>query len=154
MLDSFSKYLHDSFDSVNYKTTVSFEKVLNRVKEYVFIEQKKFKNINVVYDIKVKNFLMPVLTVQPFVEYAIRYGIAKKDNGGTVCISTFEDKENFYVKVTDDGVGLDIAKVNQNDKIFMEFDNIKTRIKIICDGKVEIKSQPGAGTTVIISIPK
>ena len=32
--------------------------------------------------------------------------------------------------------------------------NIKERLKIMCDGTLEIHSSPGVGTTAVISIPK
>ncbi|NCB32657.1 MAG: hypothetical protein EOM64_02035 [Erysipelotrichia bacterium] len=50
---------------------------------------------------------MPTLSLQPIVENAVRYGVTKRVEGGTVTISTRETDSSYLVTVTDDGVGYD-----------------------------------------------
>ncbi len=111
------------------------------------IEKKRFgQKLNVVYDIKAKDFFIPALTLQPIVENAVRYGVTKKEHGGTVSIKTSETETEFMITVIDDGEGFDAKTVAIEDG--------RSRLAAMCGGTLEIKSVPGKGTTAIISISK
>jgi len=104
----FAEYLRGNLDSLSINKPIPFEKELRHVEIYLKIEKKRFgEKLNVVYDIKAKDFQLPALTLQPVVENAVRCGITKKENGGTVTIKTEEMENKIVIKVTDDGVGFD-----------------------------------------------
>lgn len=50
--------------------------------------------------------LLPVLTLQPLVENAIRHAIAPRPEGGTVRLSARLEHDDLWVEVEDDGPGL------------------------------------------------
>ena len=87
---------------------IPFSKELEHINAYTAIECERFKDkLSVVYDIRTVNFLIPPLTVEPFVENAIKHGIRKRAQKGVVTIRT-EMKENYYlISIIDDGVGFD-----------------------------------------------
>ena len=58
--------------------------------------------LSVVYDIQISDFYIPALSIQPFVENAIKHGVLKKIEGGEVTIKTYEDDTAIYVEVIDD----------------------------------------------------
>ena len=52
------------------------------------------------------SFEIPLLSVQPLVENAVKHGVGMKEDGGTVTISTRENDENYEIIVSDDGWAL------------------------------------------------
>jgi LytS/YehU family sensor histidine kinase len=49
---------------------------------------------------------VPCLLLQPLVENAIKYGVAKKAGDGHIAISARRDGDKLVIEVRDDGVGL------------------------------------------------
>jgi len=153
----FAEYLRGNLDSLLHNELITFDKELRQVENYLKIEKKRFEEkLNIVYDIKVSNFMLPVLTLQPFVEIAVRHGVTKTEDGGTVTISTKETINDFIVNVTDDsnlrfGAGFD---TNVNERIHTGIEKVRNRLLAMCQGTLDIQSKPGHGTTAIIKIPK
>lgn len=56
--------------------------------------------------------------------------------------------------VKDNGVGFDINKLDDDDKVHVGLKNIKNRIEECVDGIVNIESRVGDGTCITITIPK
>ena len=153
----FSKYLRANMDSLTQKTPLPVEKELDHVSNYTDIEKHRFGDrLNVVYDIECKDFLILPLTIQPIVENAIKHGINQKPEGGTVTIKTYEDEKTFFVDISDDGVGYDVnQKPDENDeRSHVGINNIKIRLKEMLKATVDVKSEVGVGTSVLIKIPK
>lgn len=151
----FATYLRGNLNSLSEKGTVSFEQELEHVQCYCAIEKKRFGDrVHVEYDIKTKEFMLPPLTLQPLVENAIKHGICKKEDGGTVWISTEETGDTIYLTVRDDGVGFD-PKENKNDEEnHVGLTNVTSRLKSMCGGRLEIISRKGRGTSVVIALPR
>ena len=149
----FSKFLRENLDSLTGPDLVSFEKEIEHVKKYISLEQLRFGNkVKVNFDIKCKDFMLPVLTLQMLVENAIKHGITKKYEGGTVNIITEETEKGYVITVKDDGIGFDISQLTQNNRVGLN--SIKNRLKHFVDGTIEIESEIGNGTTAIVKIPK
>lgn len=155
---SFSYYLRGNMDSLTQKMPIPFTHELQHVRHYSDIELLRFGDrLNVEYDIECDNFSVPALSIQPVVENAIKHGITKNPDGGTVKISSFEE-ENFYcVKVDDDGIGFDVENPDYADDgnhAHIGLSNVAKRLKSISNADFEIKSREGEGTHVTIRIPK
>lgn len=154
-LEHFSGYLRGSMVALTEKKQIRFESELNHVKNYLYMEQRRFGNrLQVEYDIQETGFLLPSLTVQPMVENAVRHGICKKIEGGCVRIKSFADEENWTVEILDDGIGFDMEEFEHMGGIHVGIANVRSRLKMMCDGRIEINSVKGKGTKVCIMIPK
>ena len=153
LVHEFALYLRGNFVELDHAAPVTIDQELEHVKHYVSIEQVRFPDMQIKYDIKVKDFLIPALSIQPLVENAIKHGLMGLEKGGTVEISTYENENEYCVCVKDDGVGFDEVDYNDGKK-HIGIQNIKARVESMCDGSVELRSKKGEGTTVIISIPK
>ena len=153
LVHDFSRYLRGSFSELDNPVPISFSQEIEHVMYYVSIEKVRFPDIEVKYDLQAEDFLIPALSVQPLVENAIKHGLMKLNHGGTVIICSYETEENNCVSVHDNGGGFDMAQELENGK-HVGLRNIKERLKIMCDGTLEIHSSPGVGTTAVISIPK
>jgi len=162
-LMEFSDYLRGNMDSLSLNEPIPFDSELRHVETYLKIEKKRFnEKLNIAYNIKTKDFLIPALTLQPIVENAVRYGITKKEHGGTLEIKTEEKENNIIITVVDDGVGFDVneqltmknEQLGKDERSHVGIENTRSRLAAMCGGTLEIESEPGMGTTVIIYIPK
>ena len=155
-IDRFSSYLRTNIDSLVSDELAPFSKELEHVKNYLDLEKLRFDDELVIeYDIGPSDFHIPMLVVQPLAENAVKHGIAKSANGGKLIIRTIEDYENYYVYVIDNGVGFDPKKKPSNDgRSHIGIENVRMRIEKRVNGKLEIFSSKGKGTTSVITIPK
>ena len=155
MVNSFSEYLRNNLSSLEESGLISFETELAHVNTYLDIERVRFEDtLEIEYDIKCVDFSLPVLTVQPIVENAVKHGTSKKRGGGTVKISTEEDKDFYVIKVSDTGCGFDIAKPKNDGKRHVGIENVRRRLLNMCQGTLTIESTVGEGTLAVIRIPK
>lgn len=152
----FATYLRMNLNSLSKKEPVFFKEELEHVENYLKLEKRRFGDeLNYVFDIKTQSFMLPVLTLQPIVENAVKHGVCQKEDGGTVWVSTSEDNDNYYVVVEDDGVGFDVSKpLLEDGKSHIGIRNTLERIKSQCGGDVRFESTPGMGTKVTIALPK
>ena len=126
---------------------------MEHVRCYVSIEKTRFPDITVNFDLQSEDFLLPALSVQPLVENAIKHGLMKLPEGGTVTVSTYETDTHYCVRVVDTGAGFDPATLRQDDR-HVGLRNIRTRLETMCGGTLTVQSTPGLGTTVTIQIPR
>ena len=155
-IDNFSNYLRTNIDSLVSDELAPFSKELEHVKNYLDLEKLRFdEELEIEYDIGPSDFHIPMLVVQPLAENAVKHGIAKSVNGGKLIIRTIEDYDNFYIYVIDNGVGFDPNKKPSYDgRYHIGIDNVRLRIEKRVNGKLEIFSSKGKGTTSVITIPK
>ncbi len=152
----FSRYLRNNMDSLSKSDPVPISEELDHIKKYCGIEQLRFGDkLEIFYDIECTDFYVPVLSVQPLVENAIKHGVTKKAQGGSVTVSSFEDEKNYYVSVEDDGVGFDVNCLKaDNSKSHVGLENITKRFNTIMGAEVEVNSEVGKGTKVKVRLPK
>lgn len=149
----FARYLRNNIDIMEDDKPITFSTELARLEDYVVLEQVRFgDHIEFYTDVKVDNFLIPPLILQPIVENAIKHGLTKKINGGTIVLRTWEDEENIKISIEDDGVGFAIAELEKDTSVGLK--NIRYRLHHLMHGTLDIESRIGVGTTVTITIPK
>ena len=151
----FSDYLRGNMDSLKQTAPVPFKKELEHLEKYLYIEKLRFgKKLSIEYDIQAQDFDLPLLSVQPLVENAVKHGVGMKEDGGTVTIASRETDDSFEVIVSDDGVGFDVNEVKDDGRSHVGMENTKRRLKDMCNAEVVITSTVGEGTTAKIIIPK
>lgn len=153
LVQKFSLYLRGNFTELDNPMPIRLAKELEHVRHYADIEQIRFPDMQVEYDIRNDNFLVPALTIQPLVENAIKHGLMGLESGGTVKVSSYESDKYYEVCVTDNGVGFD-ESVFDDGKKHVGIKNIRKRIEGMCGGTLTIDSVIGKGTTAVIKIPK
>ena len=153
LVQKFSLYLRGNFTELDNPRPIRVSKEIEYVKHYADIEQIRFPDMNVEYDIQNENFLIPALTIQPLVENAIKHGLMGLESGGTVTISSQEFDNYYEISVKDNGVGFDDS-VFQDGKKHVGIKNIRKRIEGMCGGTLTIDSVIGKGTIAVIKIPK
>jgi LytS/YehU family sensor histidine kinase len=154
-LDNFTEYLRHNLSSLTETSLIHFEDELKHIKVYLSLEELRFKDrIKINYDIKSSEFMVPPLSIQPLVENAVKHGILKKIEGGALTIKTYSKDNANIVEIIDDGVGFDLSKIDFKSNQHFGIENIRNRLKIMCNGKLEIISKPGKGAKSIITFYK
>jgi signal transduction histidine kinase len=151
----FSDYLRNNLEALSQKELISFRKELDHIHTYLELEQIRFgEELSIVYDIEEDSFLLPVLSIQPLVENAVKHGIAKKRGGGVVTIASRQTGNAYQITVSDTGAGFDTAHYLDDCKVHVGLMNVRQRLASLMNATVEIDSTPGSGTTVTVTIPK
>ena len=154
-VDDFSTYLRNNINSLSTTELISFTSELEHIKTYIELEKIRFgEELNVVYDIKTSDFFLPILSIQPLVENAIKHGVSKKRGGGTVTISSYEDEDNYIICISDTGVGYDKNQIINDGKSHIGIQNVKDRLLSKVEGMLNIESEIGVGTVATVYIPK
>ena len=119
MLYDFSNYLRANIDNVTNLEGIKFSAEVEHIKSYVNIEKVRFGDrLEVEYDIQSDDFTVPPLSIQPLVENAIKHGVCKKMEGGTVYLRSYETDDFYVVEVDDNGIGFNAESAS---KVFGAF---------------------------------
>lgn len=109
-LGHFAYYLRGNMDSLSDTQLIPFEKEMEHVRDYLYLEEMRFGDrLHVRMELEFLDFWMPPLTLQPIVENAVRHGITKKKSGGTLTIRTERAQTSVIVTVHDDGIGFELS---------------------------------------------
>lgn len=155
VVDKLADYLRENLDSMGKNKIIPFEKELEHIKTYLWIEQVRFGDaVRAEYRIGVTDFTLPSLTLQPLVENAVKHGIRKKKGGGTVTIETAETETEYLIYIKDDGVGFDPTQKPTDGRTHVGIENITKRLELLCGGSCGFESKKGEGTTVTVHLPK
>ena len=157
LLYDFTQYLSYNIDSMRGSELTTFAEELKHIREYTNIEQEHMRHrLKMVYEIGPTDFEIPPLSIEPFVENAVKHGVWPRREGGTVWVGSSETDKAYVVMIRDDGVGFDPENppppVPRSHGIGMKY--AIERIKTMVSGEVKIESESGKGTTITITVPK
>ena len=150
-IDAFSKYLRINTDALSKREPVSILEEVKHAKTYSDIEMVRFDNVNVIFNIEDQDFKLPVLTLEPIVENAIKYGVRAKEEG-IVEVRTFKEGNKHILVVKDNGIGFNMNEIKNDGRNHVGIENVKKRVENMVHGTFEIESEVGAGTTVTITV--
>lgn len=158
-ITEFSNFLRADIDALQNDNCIPFEEELEHVQNYLALEQRRFgEKVHVVWNIGTCDFQVPPLSLQPIVENAVKHGITKKVAGGTIQIGTWKGTDGCYhILVEDDGVGFEedkkTAETGGHRSPHIGIDNVRNRLRMMCDGRITVTGKPGEGTRAEILIP-
>ncbi len=158
LLTHLSDYLRGSFRYESKNGLVFLGDELQTVEAYLAIEKARFSDrLEVEYDIDRDNIAyIPILSIQPLVENAVRHGIMKRIEGGTVKLTVKHIDEYIYISVEDDGVGISPEELerlfNSENGRGVGLLNIHKRLINLYGKGLEINSIVGKGTRVSMKL--
>ena len=137
------------------------------VKEYFKLQQVRFGDRvglkwEVSPDVLLTETLVPSFVLEPLVENAFKHGIAPKEDGGVVKIEIFSEGETLYIRVHDNGKGMDEETLQElqeklkNPTITGEhigICNVAARLRIRGGSGFELKSKVNEGTSIEMHMP-
>ncbi len=136
----------------------TLENELLLCKSYLEIEQRRF-GPRVEYKIFVepsldpKRIKIPVLLLQPLVENAIKHGLSPKKEGGTVSVEVKKDGNDFTIKITDNGIGIDFDKSSTGTGTGLSNCESRIKLKYGRESKFTFSRNKNNETTASIQIP-
>ena len=151
--------LSDILRSSLYEKDASFITIKNElglVKDYIELEKVRFEerlNIDIVMDHALENYMVLPLSIQLLVENAIKHGIDKRKNGGSIHLSIIEKEGNIQIIVQNPGKLVDKAPENG-----IGLKNLTKRLLIQYNGEasftLENETENRVTATLIIPIRK
>lgn len=149
------------------KEFISLEKELEHVKNYLIIQQFRYRDIldyKINCDPSLYSYCLPKIIIQPLVENAIYHGIKPKLAHGTIAINVFEEKDSINIVVEDNGVGIPDDKLRKIRKNLEEhltgnnygLYNVSRRIYLHFgqDWGLTISSAENQGTSITMKLSK
>ena len=153
----FSRYLRGNIDVLSNEMLIPFDKETEHVRMYLELEKLRFgDSLQVSWDLACTDFMIPSLTLQPLVENAVRYGVRGNEDGcGTVRIQSRDCGDHYEISVADSGPGFYPDQTQWSvDRSHIGIDNVKERLRTVCNGELRIQSIPRLGTRATIMLPK
>ncbi|HEY6764141.1 MAG TPA: histidine kinase [Candidatus Sulfotelmatobacter sp.] len=137
---------------------VPLSEELEFARKYLEIQQVRFaERLQISVDVPVELFpaQVPSLVLQPMVENAVKHGISKRVQGGTIHIAASRSNGNLNLRVYNDGPSLpaDWKLANSDNGIGML--NMRTRLQSLYGEHFELNMrnrEPG-GVEVLLSVP-
>lgn len=159
LLIEFSEFIRYAFARERPNVTVADE--LRYVEKYLRLEQARFGDrlaVRVQVAPEVLQTVIPALSVQPLVENAIRHGLEAGSGGRVHIIGTDHDRE-VELRVVDDGTGMapeQVAAALAGTTSGIGLANVHRRLRTTFGEQygLEVNSQPGMGTSVVMTLPK
>ena len=113
-LTTFSKLIRSLFQNSD-KREVSLKEELETCQLYTQLEKMRFGDkVEFIFDIDesidLKDFKVPALIMQPFIENAIWHGLIQKETGGKVEISVRKNNGAIQCTIDDNGIGREQSK--------------------------------------------
>ena len=162
LLLEFADFTRYSFRRHGEYTTLAEE--LRSIEQYLMLERARFGDrLDVTMRVapEVMAVTVPFLCVQPLVENAVRHGLEGREGVGHVSVRAEDLGAECVISVEDDGVGIEPEKVRQNlaghpggDHIGLA--NVDERMRTTFGERygVVVETAPGAGTKVVLRVPK
>lgn len=159
--------------SIQKPSVVRIEEELEQIQNYIKIQQMRFVGkIKYKCNIEPKEQGYSILKflLQPLVENAIYHGIEKKESQGTLQIFVEENKEDLFITIQDDGVGMEQSilegiqkRLQRSQEAFvmqeqfehLGIENVHYRIKNYYGERygLSVYSKKQQGTAIVIHIP-
>ncbi|OXS54532.1 hypothetical protein B1A99_26675 [Cohnella sp. CIP 111063] len=153
------------------KDIVTLEDEMNLARAYLEIQKQRFHNFDYAVECPetLSARLIPKLSIQPLIENAILHGIqGVEGHYGSIRVEAepIVDGGGFVIRVSDDGNGMNEEQVAQ---LYDSLDappspspsgyglyNVWERVRLFTggEGRLHVRSAPGAGTTVSLFVPE
>lgn len=154
LISDFSDYLRTNLNAISTQDLILFKEEIEHIHTYVRIEKVRFgERINVVFLCNCEDFKIPALSIQPLVENAIKHGICKKIEGGTVVVKSYKTNKYYVVEIKDDGVGFNPKELIKDDE-HVGLANSIYRLEKMLYATIDVHSSIGIGTHIVIKIPR
>jgi two-component system LytT family sensor kinase len=158
LLIEFSEFIRYAFARQRPYVTLADE--LQYVEKYLRLEQARFGDrlrVRVQVDPEVLHAVVPVLSLQPLVENAVRHGVESRPEGGLVSIEGRDLGADVELRVSDDGAGIDAERAEAalaGRGPGIGLGHVHGRLENTFGEGYGLIVEKGAGTTVVMTLPK
>ena len=160
LLAEFAEFTRYAFRGERTYVTVAEE--LHYVEKYLTLEQARFGDrltVRVHVDPEVLQAVVPVLSLQPLVENAVKHGVEARAGDRTIEILAIDRDLDVELRVCDDGVGMSAEQATSalsGAGGGIGLSNVDRRLRSTFGEEygLEIRAVPAQGTTVVMVVPK
>ena len=158
LLTEFAEFIRYAFARQRAYVTVADE--LRYVEKYLRLEQARFGErlkVRVQVDPEVLQAVLPVLSLQPLVENAVRHGVERQPEGGLVAIEGIDLGNDVALRVSDSGDGIDPERARDalaGEGPGIGIGNVHGRLLSTFGEGYGLQIESGPGTTVVMTLPK
>ena len=150
-VNTFSKYLRTHINTIQEDELIPFDEEIKNVCLFLELAQADYPGkIEIIYDLKVTDFCIPPLILEPIVENAVQHGISR--NGGRIIISTFTENDEIVIKICDNGTAKKDLMEKAVTRTGIGLDNTQKRIELKCGGNMSVNFTD-SGCIVTIRLP-
>jgi signal transduction histidine kinase len=126
------------------------------LERYLAIEQVRFSDrlrARFAVDPAVLAAAVPSFVLQPLVENALRHGLARRTEGGSLVIVARREADDLVLEVSNDGPGLDPAATGERRGLGLA--NTRERLATMYGerGRLTLADRPGGGVTATVRLP-
>jgi two-component system LytT family sensor kinase len=139
---------------------VTLGEELGHVERYLRLEKARFRNslhVSIDVDSQCDAVIVPVLSVQPLVENAVRHGVERRAGTGRVAVCARVIGGDVELRVSDDGCGIEAERI---DAVLaggggIGLANVDARLRATFGERyaLRIESHVGEGTTAVMTVP-
>ncbi|MCC5886838.1 MAG: histidine kinase [Gammaproteobacteria bacterium] len=157
MVNRLSSFLRYSLDN-DPSQLVPLEQEVGALRMYLDIEQARFEErLEVRFEIEdeARSALLPGLLLQPLVENAVKYAVARSEAGGRIIIRGRIRSGWVELEVEDDGPGLEPGFTIGSGSRGVGLANIRDRLLQVHGERQELRleSVPSGGLKVVVRMP-
>lgn len=147
-LERFARHLRLNIDSDG-EELIPFEDEVKNVLNYFELENLRAGGaLTLLLDLNFTEFNVPVLSLQPLVENAIRHGQTQSVKNGYILLASAISDGVITVTVEDNGKGFDTAQVKRG----VGLENSAKRFEGLLGATLTVESEPLKGTRVTVKI--
>ena len=164
MVQALSKLFRSTVNNKEFVITVREE--LELLNNYITIQQIRFEERLEVYidvDGEFTEYKIPKFILQPLVENSIKYALERYSTTCVIKIYAKKTENGMKLYIEDNGPGIEEAQLERirnnkpvESKSGIALKNIRRRMEIMyhSEDAMELVSEEGKGTTIILSIPE
>ena len=140
------------------RTLIPLSEEVQIIKAYLEIEQLRLGDkltTEIAVDESAGAVMIPVLSIQPLVENAVKHGIANRSGIGTVRVRAVATSEGVHVEVSDDCVGSQASNHRAaTSGSGVGLDNVRQRLKLCFGESASLRTEfTELGSTVGFCVP-
>jgi two-component system sensor histidine kinase LytS len=135
------------------KTLVPLEEEMHIVRAYLDVERLRLGDklrLEIEVTPEAQAVPIPILSIQPLVENAVKHGIAPQAGGGLIQIhASISSQGSLQISVRDSGPGF-----SSSIRTGVGLENVERRLELCYDGEAKLTIESGgSGTEVSVRIP-
>lgn len=139
------------------KAFVPLEEELRIVRAYLEIEELRLGDklrVTIDVDDSALRETVPILSIQPLVENAVKHGVAARPDGGAIQIEAKRSDGRLHIRVCDSGPGFDAAASRPRQHAGVGLDNVSRRLVLCYGSDATLRIESGTtGATVSFVAP-
>jgi len=136
----------------NHQAVIPLSEELRIVEAYLDIESLRLGDrlqTELIISDSVRSTLIPILSIQPLVENAVKHGVAAKQGAGRVSVSAEKVSDGLRITVEDTGVGFERSQSRPQAGMGLGLENVRRRLSLCYGPSAELQIRSTEAKTAV-----